>query len=384
MLSVASLTQGPGYYLALANINYYAEGGEPVPLWYGTAASELGLSGIAERLHVERLCSGYHHESGVPLVRNAGMSKRNPGHDLTFSCPKSVSVAWAMSDTALRKAIEIQHLYAVREALDFIESRAGFARVGKQGQSLTKSPLLFALFEHGTSRAQDPQLHTHALCINLTVHPDGRVTAVDSTHLYHWKMAAGAIYRAALARGMQELGFLVEQRQLGASIGFELSAIPGEVCEEFSKRRAEIEKVMMIRAGGLDAASPKYAELLAKETRRRKDTEKPRHELFAEWQETGRGFGVDAEFIQAQRLTYRRLSPEERNGMMRAVFREAIQALSEQHAHWNEADLVKAVAERAAGRLSAQDVQTLVASKLDGPELVRLNRSQQTGKCLGA
>ena len=133
-----------------------------------------------------------------------------------------------MADTALRKAIEIKHQEAVKEALDFLESKAGFARVGKQGQEVVKAPLLFALFEHGTSRAGDPQLHTHALCINLTVHPDGRTTAIDSTHLYHWKMAGGAMYRAALARGMQELGFAVEQRKVGASIGFELKAIPKE------------------------------------------------------------------------------------------------------------------------------------------------------------
>lgn len=152
MLSVAPLAQGPGYYLELANINYYAEGGEPLPTWHGTAAKEFGLSGTAERSHVERLCSGYHHETEKGLVRNAGTPERNPGHDLTFSAPKSVSVAWAMADEALRKAIGIKHEEAVREALDFIESKAGFARIGKQGQELVRAPLLFALFEHGTSR----------------------------------------------------------------------------------------------------------------------------------------------------------------------------------------------------------------------------------------
>gem|GEM_PF-4729008 len=58
MLSVASLAQGPGYYLELANINYYTAGGEPPPTWHGTAAREFGLSGMAERSHVEWLCSG--------------------------------------------------------------------------------------------------------------------------------------------------------------------------------------------------------------------------------------------------------------------------------------------------------------------------------------
>jgi conjugative relaxase-like TrwC/TraI family protein len=131
-----------------------------------------------------------------------------------------------MADPELRKAIERKQLAAVKQALDYLEAKAGFARVGAQGQVLVKAPLLFALFEHGTSRAMDPQLHTHALCINLTVHPDGRTTALDTTYLYHHKMAAGAIYRAALAHGMLELGFAVEQRAVGAASASSSPASP--------------------------------------------------------------------------------------------------------------------------------------------------------------
>jgi conjugative relaxase-like TrwC/TraI family protein len=383
VLSVAPLAQGPGYYLELANINYYTEGGEPLPLWHGTVAQELGLSGIAEREHVERLCSGYHHETKKTLVRNAGEEGRNPGHDLTFSAPKSVSVAWAMADQALRKAIAIKHEEAVKEALDFVEAKAGYARVGKQGQELVKAPLLFALFEHGTSRARDPQLHTHALCINLTMHPDGRTTAIDSTHIYHWKMAAGAMYRAALARGMQELGLAVEQRRVGSSIGFELKAVPKSLIEEFSKRRAEIEEMLLLRAGSLDAASPKYAELIAKETRRAKDGEMTRKELLGEWQAVGREHGVDAEFLYDHRVPLGRISAEERAFRKEGIYRDAIETLSEQHSHWNEADLTKAVAERSAGLITARDVQDLIREKLQGQELIRLGTLVTDAKGVG-
>lgn len=372
MLSIASLSRGPGYYLELANINYYADGGEPPPTWCGTVARELGLSGLAQREHVERLCSGYHHETGRGLVRNAGEESRNPGHDLTFSAPKSVSVAWAMADEALRKAIAIKHEEAVKTALAFVEAKAGYARVGKGGQELVRAPLLFALFEHGTSRAKDPQLHTHALCINLTVHQDGRTTAIDSTHLYHWKMAAGAMYRAALARGLQELGLEIERRRIGSSIGFELKAVPAALVEEFSKRRAEIEAILMLRAGSLDAASPEYAELIAKESRRSKDVEKPRGELIAEWQAVGREFGFDLEEFYARRVPLERPAAEELAERREEIFRDAVGVLSEQLSHWNEAELTKALAERSAGLLTAQQVQELAYEKLQGRELVRL------------
>ena len=61
MLSIAPLTGGPSLLSRkLSNINYYMEGerGEPMPRWHGQAAAEFGLSGMAEREHVERLCAG--------------------------------------------------------------------------------------------------------------------------------------------------------------------------------------------------------------------------------------------------------------------------------------------------------------------------------------
>ncbi len=86
MLSVAPLAGGPGYYLELANINYYMEGerGEPMPTWHGLAAQEFGLSGMAAKEHVERLCAGFDpHDETKRLVRNAGTDHRNPGHDVS-------------------------------------------------------------------------------------------------------------------------------------------------------------------------------------------------------------------------------------------------------------------------------------------------------------
>lgn len=385
MLSVASLAagRGPGYYLELCSLNYYAEGGEPPPLYHGEAARELGLSGVEhDRRVIERLCAGRHPETGEALVRNAGKEGRYVGEDCTFSAPKTVSLAFAMADDHLRDAIRAKHLSAVKQALDFLEAEAGFARVGAQGQRLAKVPLLFALFEHATSRAMDPQLHTHALLINLTRHPDGRYTAIDPSHVYKFQMAAGAIYRVALARGMQQLGFEVERRQVGSSIGFEIAGTPKGLVDEFSKRRAEIEAKLKLALGSLDAASPRYKELVALETRRKKDLEKPRAELIAEWQAVGREFGVDAETLKCGLKPYIAPSKEERSSRQAAAFREGIDAISEQHAHWSKADLVRALAEHATGRLSARDVRELAADKLRSPELIDLGDLRTGGKSL--
>ena len=315
-----------------------------MPRWHGQAAAEFGLSGMAEREHVERLCAGFDpHDPRLRLVQNAGKETRNPGHDLTFSAPKSVSIAWSLADPELRRAIEEKHRAAVRTALDFLEDKVGYARVSARGQERVRCPLLFALFDHGTSRAEDQQLHTHSLLINATRHADGRTTAIDPTYMYFWKMADGAVYRLALAAGMQELGFTLKERRIGSSIGWELACIPQEYIDWTSKRRAEIEEKLALRKGALDAADSRYAELVCNETKRKKDLEKPRSELFAKWEREGREeFGLDGEYLR------RHMGPVQKFSQMKAdirearkedIFKQACNALSEQYAHWNEADL---------------------------------------------
>ena len=105
MLSISALSGGDQrYYLSLANINYYTEGGEPLGHWYGQCRHEFGLNGVVEREHLERLCEGFDpHDPEQKLVRNAGVvddEKKNqvarkPGDDLTFSMPKSASIVSA-------------------------------------------------------------------------------------------------------------------------------------------------------------------------------------------------------------------------------------------------------------------------------------------------
>ncbi|MFX8848740.1 relaxase domain-containing protein, partial [Acinetobacter baumannii] len=58
---------------------------------------------------------------------------------------------------------------------------------------------MVATFEHSTSRALDPQLHTHALVMNIGVRDDGSTGTLSSLSLFETKMAAGALYRLHLS-----------------------------------------------------------------------------------------------------------------------------------------------------------------------------------------
>ena len=55
-----------------------------------------------------------------------------------------------------------------------------------------------AAFRHRTSRAGDPQLHTHVLVANLGRGLDGRWSALDGRRLYAHARAASFVYQAVL------------------------------------------------------------------------------------------------------------------------------------------------------------------------------------------
>ena len=71
------------------------------------------------------------------------------------------------------------------EALGYLERVAAHGRRGAGGAvSIEGSGFIAAAFRHRTSRAGDPQLHTHVLIANLVEGVDGRWSALDGRAIY--------------------------------------------------------------------------------------------------------------------------------------------------------------------------------------------------------
>jgi conjugative relaxase-like TrwC/TraI family protein len=298
MLSIGVMAGGQGhYYQGLAQEDYYLEGGEPVGKWWGKGAEHFKLEGKkVSASTLEKLLDGF-TPKGAPFVQNAGdraNSTRRPGFDLTFSAPKTVSALWALSTPEVRAEIQAAQDAAVKTALGYLERSGAFTRTGKGGVNIHPAGLAVALFEHGTSRAGDPQLHTHALLMNLGVFDGGRIRAIIHTEFFQRKMAAGAIYRTALASELEKrLGIEVEQdpRAYGkGGIGFKVTGIPDSICDFWSKRRDEIEK--QLGEWGVESASAAAA--ATRKTRGVKEVVPPRGELFEKWKEEAKALGIEA------------------------------------------------------------------------------------------
>jgi conjugative relaxase-like TrwC/TraI family protein len=276
MMSFAKIRDGK-YYLDLAAEDYYLQGGEPDGIWCGAGSSLLKLKGAVTSDALSNLLRGYSPCGKTALCQNAGQNHTS-GWDLTFNAPKSVSVLWAAADVELRKKLQSAQLAAVREAIVVIEEYAAYTRRGEAGCDREKvAGLITAVFEHSTSRALDPHLHSHAIVANLAPRMDGSWGTVDSRTIMFWQKAAGMIYKVSLAESIRELGF---ETELDGDT-FHVSGIPKSICDHFSKRSAQITNALKER--GIKHRASSSGDLASLSTRSAKG-EINRSELFQNWQ----------------------------------------------------------------------------------------------------
>lgn len=301
MLSSKGIKAGSdaaSYYDNLAKEDYYTAGGEPPGHWIGSGAERLELAGHVQKGELGAAMQGFHPRTGEALTARVGDAHK-PGEDLTFSAPKSVSIAWAAGDEATRRAISEAQQRAVESAIKHAEQSGAFrtqhGHNGIEKQAYTGG-LVVATFEHSTSRNGDPQLHTHAIALNIS--DSGRNIDFDSKQ----KMALGAAYRAELAAEMQKLGFAIERDKSS----FRIADIPKELERDFSTRRQEIEKELKQHgmSGGKASAA---ATLATRETKGEVDREK----LFAQAQLTAEKYGITQDKINELRGSSQQHEPRE-------------------------------------------------------------------------
>jgi conjugative relaxase-like TrwC/TraI family protein len=224
--------------------DYYAGRGEAVGQWVGHGSAAEGLAGEVSPAQLARLFQAVHPDTGEALgaayTVRAG-ADRVTGWDLTFSAPKSLSVLWALGGGEVGMAAKEAHDAAVAAGLEYLEDHAAFSRAGKAGiRQVDTEGLLGAAFVHRTSRAGDPQLHTHVLVSGRVCCKDGVWRALDSRALHRELKPAGLVYHAALrAESESRLGVVwgaVDRNGQADIVG-----VPEELIDHYSKRRRAVE-----------------------------------------------------------------------------------------------------------------------------------------------
>lgn len=372
MLSIKSLGIASGgaeayYEHLMQGDEYYEKGGEPPGQWQGKLASELYLFGEVQKGQLKSMFQGFHPLTGEALASNAG-DQHKVGWDLTFSSPKSVSVAWAFANDSARRDIEKAHNLAVTAALSFLEKRAFSSRDRDQYGQPVKA-ILSATYQHATSRELDPQLHTHAIVGNLGMRSDGTYCALDFDTRY--KMIGGAIYRAELASQLIKLGYAIERDNKS----FKITGIDQSLCDAFSKRRSQIVERLQ-QTGFTSAKAASYAAL---NTRQEKQTQ-DRKSLFKDWQNEAEALDLNVNSIrEGQLLNYSEpsLVLDKKNQLIDLDI--ILKNITQQASTFTHIELEAHIATEAQGLLNAEEIETyvkeIVNSKMQeqGPyALVRL------------
>ena len=239
-------TNGSGksfYANHLCSNDYYSEHEKVQGYWRGELADAFGLQ---DKVVTSEEFSLFQRNVN-PKTLDRLTQKNMPGgprfFDFQVAAPKSVSVM-SMFDERLIEA----HRESVRIAMAELE-RLAAVRV-RDGENVrtnnyaTTGKLVYAEFMHDTSRALDPQLHTHNVVCNVTRADDGRYKALETLEMCRAIRYAGKVYHNEMAARCRELGYeTVETRdRKGNVIWYDLACVPADVMERFSKRRQQIEK----------------------------------------------------------------------------------------------------------------------------------------------
>ncbi len=264
MLSLAKAVKD--YYLQkLGEISpredYYLRGGTAAGRWCGSGATELGLAGSVSAEGLVRLFDGNHPGTGEQLgrrLRTDGVA----AWDVTFSADKSVSLLWALGDELTRKEVLEAFEEATSQAFGYLESVASSTRgatktpvIDKDGNRvrgrdgrpayrvetwpIATSGYVAAAFTEYTSRADDPQLHTHVVIANKVKGEDGVWRTIDGRLLYRHQLAAGYLHEAVLRRELtQRLGLRWQPVHHGVA---DIAGFTRDQIEVFSQRRQQLE-----------------------------------------------------------------------------------------------------------------------------------------------
>ena len=372
MISRSSITNPNGassYYTSQSKAAEYYSGEQVPSAWTGQAAAAMGLAGKVDAQALTNILQGRVIErdpvTGEPRERQLGRMVRGEhqhraGQDFTISAPKSVSLEALVHgrDAALQA-----HRTAVAEALRYLQDHASQSRI--RGEYVATDGLCIAQFEHVSTRAQDPQLHTHALVANLTF-KDGKAYSLSNEKLLEHRSAADAVYHNTLSRELQKAGYAVAHNRAGH---VEIAGYTPAQLKDFSQRSAEIEKALAARGLTRDTSSAEARNVAALATRSTKDLPEVREAHIDRWQAQAQALGIKpAERDPAISAALREQTSQE---AARAAVDAAKAHLTEREFVMRPQDLYQQAARFSAGTTTQAHIEKEIERQVKTGELLR-------------
>ncbi len=350
--------------------DYYVDGLSPSG-WVGSGAAALGLSGDVDRETFKALLEGQLPDGQRLGTVRDGEWKHQPGIDLTFSAPKSVSIlAEVAGDQRLLEA----HDEAVKATLRYIEQEYIVTRNRNRAENTVDyektASMVAATFKHTTSRALDPFLHTHSVVMNATQRADGQWRSIENKPLFIDQKLLGLVYRQNLAVRTSPLGYEIEHGKDGS---WEIRGVPEELIDQYSKRSQAIEGALEGLGKTRDTATAAEKETATLDTRDRK-VHAERGELLERWHnEIGGDKLNELKEVIAQSKANQPTVEKKTEALLERVqlANEAVmwaaEHLGERDTSWSRHKLLKEASRYAGSRVVLTDVQNAIdAAASDG------------------
>ena len=387
MLSIAKAHKD--YYLQkLGEItpreDYYLRGGTATGRWHGSGAVEQGLKGTVSAEGLVRLFDGQHPETGEQL----GRQLRKDGvaaWDLTFSADKSVSLLWAFGDDEVRRHVVEAFEESTAEAVSYLESVASSTRGasrtpvldregkpilgddGRPRQRIETWPIrttgyVSAWFTEFTSRADDPQLHTHVVVGNRVKGVDGVWRAIDGRLLYRHKMAAGYLHESELrSRLTERLGVRWQPVNNGVA---DIEGFTRDQIMAFSQRRQDIETWRTAHGYADTAAANEIATLATRGPKQDHSVDS----LMPVWLKRGAEVGITPESVTAVLDHSRQVTVPDTGPILDRM--ASAEGLTAQTSTFGRADAIKAAAAALPEGGRRSHVEALAQRFLNRPDVI--------------
>lgn len=276
LINVTALASATGSAQYLTQDNYYLKEDKNTTQFFGNGAKNLGL--LDQKVttqNIKNLLSGV-----LPSGQQIGRSKKHrAGWDLTLSAPKSVSIqALVVGDNKVLEA----HDSAVKIALNHYQEHLTTRQRnnGSIEKYITQS-LVSAIFQHQTSRELEPQLHSHAIVLNITQGKDGDWRSVSSESLYRIQRELDLIYKTELEAKLNQMGYQTQKNEHG----FEIKSIPKKIIDLFSTRSKQVELELKKYNLSRKDSTVKQRQIANLQTRKAKPAKQNLDKLKAHWQE---------------------------------------------------------------------------------------------------
>jgi hypothetical protein len=387
MLSLAKAAKD--YYLQkLGEVSpredYYLRGGMATGVWRGSGAAEEGLESSVSAEGLVRLFDGEHPSTGEQLgrrLRKDGVA----AWDVTFSADKSVSLLWALGDEETRRQVLEAFDEATQAAFGYLESVAsstrgaiktpvfdddgdpvlndnGTRKFRVETWPIQTSGFVAASFTEFTSRADDPQLHTHVVVANKVKGVDGIWRSIDGRLLYRYQLAAGYLHEAVLRKELtKRLGVRWQPVHNGMA---DIEGFTRHQIEAFSRRRHQAE-TWRVEEGLPDTPAARQAAVLA--------TRSPKQdrllvELEVEWNQRAEAVGLTALRVASVTGRSRQITPANPLALFDSL--ASPDGLTAQTSTFAKPEVVKEIAGSLPEGGTRDEIEALAETFLNTPDVV--------------